>query len=403
MNINPYSIPPLLCAIYALFLGIIVFKKNPKSGAHQSFSLLCLATVVWLSFYSINFTLSYSHPNYSVIDIIYRIAYCGIAFIAVAFFHHTIEFLGIKWAKAWNIGNYIYGFILSLLILRTNLIVNGVKEFFWGFYPQAGPLHPYFLTYFLALLLISFSLFLKKFFSADMGSTEKNQFKYLFLALFIFGFASFDFVPNYGISWYPWGYIPTTLFLSIVTYAIIKHRLMDINIVFKTSIVYSILITSVSIVYLVIVLTAEKALQSLLGYKSMSVSLSAAFMIGILVIPLRNRIQVLLDRSLFKGTQPEIAAENELLRREVTQSEKHKAVAALASGIAHEVRNPLTALKTFYEHFPEKKNDPEFIAKFTQIAGKEIGRIEGLIQQLLDFAKPSPPSFRETDVNRLIE
>ena len=281
--------------------------------------------------------------------------------------------------------------------------MNGVKEFFWGFYPQAGPLHPYFLTYFLALLLISFSLFLKKFFSADMGSTEKNQFKYLFLALFIFGFASFDFVPNYGISWYPWGYIPTTLFLSIVTYAIIKHRLMDINIVFKTSIVYSILITSVSIVYLVIVLTAEKALQSLLGYKSMSVSLSAAFMIGILVIPLRNRIQVLLDRSLFKGTQPEIAAENELLRREVTQSEKHKAVAALASGIAHEVRNPLTALKTFYEHFPEKKNDPEFIAKFTQIAGKEIGRIEGLIQQLLDFAKPSPPSFRETDVNRLIE
>lgn len=178
---------------------------------------------------------------------------------------------------------------------------------------------------------------------------------------------------------------------------------MDINIVFKTSIVYSLLITSVSIAYLTIVLTIEKVLQNILGYKSISVSLSAAFIIGIIVIPLRNRIQFLLDRSLFKGTQPEIAAENELLRREVAQSEKHKAVAALASGIAHEVRNPLTALKTFYEHSPGKKNDPGFIAKFTHIAGKEIGRIEGLIQQLLDFAKPSPPSFHETDINKLIE
>lgn len=205
MDINPYSIPPLLCSIYALSLGIIVFAKKPKSGVHRSFFLLCLTTVVWLSFYSINFTLPYSHLNYSLIDKIYRIAYCGIAFIAVTFFHHTIEFLEIKWAKAWNIGNYIYGFIISLLILKTNLIVNGAKEFFWGFYPQAGPLHPYFLTYFLALLLVSFSLFLKKFFSADMESTRKNQFKYLFLALFIFSFASFDFIPNYGISWYPWG------------------------------------------------------------------------------------------------------------------------------------------------------------------------------------------------------
>lgn len=403
MDINPHLIPPLLCSIYALCLGIIVLTKNPKSGVHQSFFLLCISTVVWLSFYSINFTLSYSHLNHPFINKILRIGYCGVTFIAVAFFHHTIEFLGIKWAKAWNIGNYIYGLIISLLILQTDLIVNGIKEFFWGLYPQAGPLHPYFLTYFLALLSVSFSLFLKRFFSADIGHAKRNQLKYLFLALFIFSFASFDFIPNYGIGWYPWGYVPTIFFLTIVTYAIIKHHLMDINIVLKTSVLYSLLIASVSIAYLAIVLTTEKALQSLLGYNSMSISLSAAFIIGIIVIPLRNRIQFLLDRSLFKGTQPEIAAENELLRKEVAQSEKHKAVAAMASGIAHEVRNPLTALKTFYEHFPEKKDDPEFVAKFTRIAGKEIGRIEGLLQQLLDFAKPSPPSFQETDINRLIE
>ena len=147
----------------------------------------------------------------------------------------------------------------------------------------------------------------------------------------------------------------------------------------------------------------EKILQGIIGYNSIFISVTTAFLLGIIFFPLGRKIQYAIDKVFFKGTREEIAFQNELLRKEITQSEKHKAVAALASGIAHEVRNPLTALKAFYEHFPEKKNDPKFLEKFTRIAGKEIGRIEGLIQQLLDFAKPSPPSFQETDMNRLIE
>jgi len=78
-------------------------------------------------------------------------------------------------------------------------------------------------------------------------------------------------------------------------------------------------------------------------------------------------------------------------------------VAALASNIAHEVKNPLTAIKTFFEYYPEKKNDPDFMEKFNRITAQEFGRIETLIQQLLDFAKPSPARFQKTDIHRLID
>jgi len=44
--------------------------------------------------------------------------------------------------------------------------------------------------------------------------------------------------------------------------------------------------------------------------------------------------------------------ENEFLRQEVTQTEKFKAIATLASGMAHEIKNPLTPIKTFSEQLP---------------------------------------------------
>ncbi|MDO8580121.1 MAG: histidine kinase dimerization/phospho-acceptor domain-containing protein, partial [Candidatus Omnitrophota bacterium] len=100
-----------------------------------------------------------------------------------------------------------------------------------------------------------------------------------------------------------------------------------------------------------------------------------------------------MDRSLFKLPINEMYLQNEFLRQETADKEKFKAVASLASGLAHEIRNPLTALKTFFEYFPQKKDDPEFMQKFAPIAGREVERIENLTKQLLDFAKPSPPQM----------
>ena len=229
------------------------------------------------------------------------------------------------------------------------------------------------------------------------------QIKYILAAFAIAYLASIDFLPKIRYRNLPsWCHIHLC-WVVIMSYAILKHQILDINIVLRKGLIYSLLVAVLTIFYLLAIVISEGLFENLLGYKSVAISIFLTALIAAFFIPLKNRIQELVDKLFFKGTLMEIAQENDSLRREVAQSEKHKAVAALASGIAHEVRNPLTALKAFYEYFPKKKDDPEFMAKFTHIAGKEIGRIEGLIQQLLDFAKPSPPSFRETDINRLIE
>jgi len=91
------------------------------------------------------------------------------------------------------------------------------------------------------------------------------------------------------------------------------------------------------------------------------------------------------------------------IKQEVTQTAKLKIVATLASGIAHEIKNPLTAIKTFTEFLPQKLDDKQFLEKFSHLVGQEVERIDRLVHQLLEFAKPRPLTLICVNVDELVE
>jgi len=163
------------------------------------------------------------------------------------------------------------------------------------------------------------------------------------------------------------------------------------------------LVTLITVMYLVFVVSAEKLLQGVMGYRAVAPSLLAAFVIALGFTPLKNWIQSFVDRYFFKGTAAGLAAENERMRRELERAERLKAVSILAAGMAHEIKNPLSAIRTFVACLPEKYQDPAFRAKFMRIVGGEVERINGIVQQLLQFAKPAPLNLKPTNVNHVIQ
>src|SRR5438874_9826993 len=95
----------------------------------------------------------------------------------------------------------------------------------------------------------------------------------------------------------------------------------------------------------------------------------------------------------------------ELERRRVEQilfdSEKLAATGRLAASIAHEINNPLEAIKNALYLLTNKIADDDPNAKFLQIATKETDRVSRILRQMLGFYRP--PKMEPTDINRLIE
>ncbi len=102
----------------------------------------------------------------------------------------------------------------------------------------------------------------------------------------------------------------------------------------------------------------------------------------------------------------DLAPLRELERRRVEQalfqSEKLAATGRLAASIAHEINNPLEAIKNSLYILVNKvpKDDPNY--KFLDIAKRETERVSRILSQLLGFYRPAA-SMKPTDVNALIE
>jgi signal transduction histidine kinase len=87
----------------------------------------------------------------------------------------------------------------------------------------------------------------------------------------------------------------------------------------------------------------------------------------------------------------------------VQRADRMASIGELASGIAHEIRNPLAgiqgAIQILAEGFP--KEDPR--TQVTDEIQKQIYKLERLVKDLLNFVKPVPKNYLPTDLNELVD
>jgi len=95
----------------------------------------------------------------------------------------------------------------------------------------------------------------------------------------------------------------------------------------------------------------------------------------------------------------ELKESQSVLRR----ADRLSSLGLLTAGLAHEIRNPLVAIRTFTQLLPERYEDAEFREGFQGLALKEVDRICGLINDLLSFARPSKPNVSPENINDVVE
>lgn len=85
------------------------------------------------------------------------------------------------------------------------------------------------------------------------------------------------------------------------------------------------------------------------------------------------------------------------------RADRLASLGTLTASLAHEIRNPLVAIKTFAQLLPERMDDEEFRTGFLNIASGSVDRISTLINELLSFARPSTPQFKNEDINEIVQ
>ena len=91
------------------------------------------------------------------------------------------------------------------------------------------------------------------------------------------------------------------------------------------------------------------------------------------------------------------------LREEVERNRRLATVGRLAAGVAHEIRNPLSSIKGFATYFKERYRTVAEDQHIADIMIQEVDRLNRVVGQLLEFARPVSISKKEISVQAFIE
>ncbi|WP_374723200.1 transporter substrate-binding domain-containing protein [Peribacillus tepidiphilus] len=93
--------------------------------------------------------------------------------------------------------------------------------------------------------------------------------------------------------------------------------------------------------------------------------------------------------------------EKKKLEQKLITQEKLHALGQLVAGVAHEIRNPLTSIKTFIDLLPRKYDRPQFRELMIEHVPAEVNRLNKIVSDLIDYARPRPPNKQCCSSNEL--
>ncbi len=91
------------------------------------------------------------------------------------------------------------------------------------------------------------------------------------------------------------------------------------------------------------------------------------------------------------------------LKREIETNQRLASLGRLAAGIAHEIRNPLSSIKGFATYFRERYKEVPEDQRTAQIMIQEVERLNRVIGQLLEFARPMTIQKKLTSIQAMIQ
>jgi two-component system NtrC family sensor kinase len=290
-----YSIPPFLTLCCFLGLAVLTIFYGPRTKTNLLFFTICILA----SFLYIDILFAFNVTSEKTALWVSRTAHFFVVYvfpIYIQFFHTYLNISGRKWLIR---GAYAYSFFLMCLT-PTPFFIESMQKHYFGYFARAGSLYffsglcVFFVVLYVLILLVNA---IRK----ETNSSHKNRLKYVFAGFGIMGLVNgLNVFTIYGYSVYPPGNLS---FIPLIIFAVglFKHDLLDMGILIKKSLVYSLLTAFLTCLYALIIIMADKVFKNFNFSDSIYFPICFFLLIAFVFGPLKSKIQVFIDGIFYKG------------------------------------------------------------------------------------------------------
>lgn len=277
---------------------MVVWRKCPQRPVAHAYAIFnfCLA---FYSFYYFLWQLS-GDPDKALW--LHQLLFLGVIWIQQALLYFVFQFLdmaherkGILWTA------FAFNLLFSYLNFSGGLYTAVEPRFGLGFWPVPTPWAVVYIAFWHLQCFYCFGLLIH----AGIRSYKEGQIPYLQQVKYMvlaFNIGYFGGATNWPV-WFQWPIPPylnslITVYVALIAYAIVKHRLMDMQIIIKKTLTYSIVTVSLTVVYWGVL---TLCLQGLDGWLDQRYSTGVAAVIVVLLFqPVRVRVQKFIDQKFYR-------------------------------------------------------------------------------------------------------
>ncbi len=249
-----YSIPPLLTLICFIALAILTIARWRNCTVNRLFLLIC---VLCAGLYT-DILFIFNAPSAEAALRATRFDQFFSLFLIPLYVHFFHAYLGIRDRK-WLVAAF-YAVPAGLIWFgMTHLLIESMHHYHFGYFGQAGKLYP--LVAISAVVATLYGGWILGQAILKTGDRRlKRRLKYLFIGFVsIAVLTGLNFIPLYGYPLYPPG---NFCFIPLLVFAVglFRHDLLNMGLLVKKGLVYSLLTAALTGIYAIIIVAANRLL-----------------------------------------------------------------------------------------------------------------------------------------------
>jgi hypothetical protein len=287
-----------LAGFFSLVVGTVVLLRRPADRTSLHFYAVC---VLFFLVYAVSYT-----GKLNLADrVLFWTDSLGVLFLPVVFLHFCLTFpeQRLRAQRGWVVpALYMPALVIAGAAAASHFLLAAGEEAgaLWGIIEAIGRVEP---LYFALVFTLAFAVLLDSY-RRTRGLTARRQVKWLLwgTAAGVFPFLAFYALPfalgrEPGLLLQLVGYGPLALIPLSLAYAVVKHRLMDVELIFRRALGY---VLAVAVIVGLALLTV--GLTDVLWEEPHAtfIALLSALVVVMLFTPVKARIQEALDRLFYR-------------------------------------------------------------------------------------------------------